>query len=156
MLCILREDFMLELRGIVAAELGALDANETAFRRVYFWRNSLRTLEEIRHTLNSLSSEASFREALLQEGSEVREAFDGLRRELNKASSDYLQGLRNTLGAHLDGPTIKRSLNETDPLKECLIEMGETVESTHYRFATEILQTALLPGVPERRKISAL
>jgi hypothetical protein len=33
MLCVLREDFLLELRGIVGDDFGPLDDNDTAFRR---------------------------------------------------------------------------------------------------------------------------
>jgi hypothetical protein len=43
-LCVLREDFLLELKGIVADKLEELDGNERAYRCTYFCRNSLRTL----------------------------------------------------------------------------------------------------------------
>ncbi len=45
MLCVLREDFLLELYGITNDRIDRLDDNDPGFRRTYFWRNSLRTLE---------------------------------------------------------------------------------------------------------------
>jgi hypothetical protein len=36
MLCILREDFFLELQGIILDDLDRLDDNQTAYRRTYF------------------------------------------------------------------------------------------------------------------------
>jgi len=74
MLCILREDLLLELLGIVSDGLPKLDDNSTGYRRTYFWRNSLRTLEEIRNVLNKLNAESSFRDALSEETPEVQEA----------------------------------------------------------------------------------
>jgi len=85
MLCVLREDFLLELAGIVDDHCGRLDDNGLEFRRIYFWRNTIRTLEEIRTTLNRLNKEQAFRAAMDREQPEVRDAFKQLRRTLNKA-----------------------------------------------------------------------
>src|SRR5262249_35547274 len=74
MLCILREDLFLELQGIVSDGLPNLDDNSEGYRRTYFWRNSLRTLEEIRNVLNKLNAESSFRDALSEEPQEVQQA----------------------------------------------------------------------------------
>jgi len=74
-LCILREDLSLELYGIVGARFENIDNNSAEFRRMYFWRNSLRTLEEIKHSLNKINAQPSFRKALALEPPEVRAAF---------------------------------------------------------------------------------
>jgi hypothetical protein len=101
MLCVLREDLVLEYQGIVADDLEVLDCSSRENRTTYFWRNSLRTLEEIKSGLNAVNAEVSFREALAKEPLEVREAFERLKKELNKTSHAYLRDLRNTVGAHL-------------------------------------------------------
>jgi len=150
MLCILREDFLIELYGIVDDSLGRLDDNDESYRRTYFWRNTLRTLEEIRNVLNRLNTEGSFRDAMAREPAAVQEAFKKLKRELNKASGQFLLNLRNTMGGHLDEPTIQAALDGMDPQQEGLFHVGEILGKTHYKFAEEILWAAILGNVPER------
>ena len=48
-LCILREDLCLELYAMAANEIPRLDDNTASYRRLYFWRNHLRTLEETKN-----------------------------------------------------------------------------------------------------------
>lgn len=87
MLCVLREDFLIELYGIVDDHLGRLDDNDVGYRRTYFWRNSLRTLEEIRDVMIRLNSHSEFRDAMSKQPTEVREAFEGLKSSLNKGQT---------------------------------------------------------------------
>lgn len=63
-LVVLREDFILEMQGLIAEAIGSLDGAGSYLRTMYFWRNSLRTLVEIRDTFNTLSKVAAFREGL--------------------------------------------------------------------------------------------
>ena len=55
MLCILRGDLLLELYGMTNEHIERLDDNDSGYRRTYFWRNSLRTLEEIKKVLRWIS-----------------------------------------------------------------------------------------------------
>src|SRR5262245_4724381 len=72
-LCVPREDFFLELQGMISDEIAPLDGNASAYRRAYFWRNSLRTLVEIRKTLNKLNALPDFRSAMEKELPDVKE-----------------------------------------------------------------------------------
>ena len=45
---ILREDFAIEMMGIYEEQIAPLDGNTEGYRMVYFWRNMLRTLSELR------------------------------------------------------------------------------------------------------------
>jgi hypothetical protein len=150
MLCVLREDFLLELYGITNDRLERLDDNDSGFRRTYFWRNTLRTLEEIKNVLNRLNTDPGFRAAMLREPPVIQQSFKQLKRELNKASRRFLLNLRNTMGGHLDEPTIQAALDSMDPLQEGLIQVGPAVGSIHYNFSQDILWAALLVDVPER------
>ena len=47
-LCILREDFAIEMSGIHASEIKKLDGNDVVYRKFYFWRRLVGTLDEIR------------------------------------------------------------------------------------------------------------
>ena len=63
-LIILREDFMLELRGIYATSISALDTHSDAWRRMYFFRSSVRTLWEIQGTLTMIRTNPEFKRIL--------------------------------------------------------------------------------------------
>jgi len=147
MLCILREDYFLELRGIIADKFDRLDDNQRAYRRTYFWRNSVRTLEEIKSTLNWLASREEFREMFDREPMEVRQAFEELKKELNKASDTFLRVLRNRIGGHLDAPTVQAGLDDMDPAQEGMVQFADTRGRIRYRFALDILWPSVLREV---------
>ncbi|MGH7231201.1 MAG: hypothetical protein ACREJU_07560, partial [Nitrospiraceae bacterium] len=155
-LCILREDFLLELQGIAAAKIDKLDENTDAWRRIYFWRNTLRTLEEIKNALNRINSEQDYREALTHEPVQVQEAFRNLKKEINKTSDDFMRVLRNTIGAHLDEEAVQNALNEMNPGRRGLIEVGDTTGKIHYRFAGELIMSILLPAVPDEEQLQRI
>jgi len=148
MLCVLREDFTLELQGIIIDKLDRLDDNEADYRRTYFWRNSLRTLEEIKNTLNWLTSRPEFREMFTREPAEIRTAFDELRKELNKASDEFLRILRNRFGGHLDASIVQAGLDNMDYAQEGMVQFADSRGKIRYRFALEILWTSILRDVP--------
>ena len=154
-LCILREDFLLELYGITNDQIERLDDNHGAYRRNYFWRNSLRTLEEIRGVMNGLGSETTFRVAM-EKDAEVRVAFEDAKRALNKASEEFLVFLRNKVGAHVDEAWIQTALNSMDPQQEGYIQVGEMTGETHYKFALEVLWSALLHDVPKEAALEEI
>jgi hypothetical protein len=154
-LCILREDFLLELRGIVGEDFSALDTNDAASRRLYFWRNSLRTLTEIQDDLNRLNREPAFRDAMRRERSDVQEAFTRLKRELNKASEQFLRQLRNTIGGHLDLEVFQATLDQLDPLQEGFLDLGRTRDDTHYIFTAELVWAAITRDAPPGHEVLA-
>jgi hypothetical protein len=154
-LCVLREDFLLELRGIIGDDFGALDANDAASRRLYFWRNSLRTLTEIQDYLNRLNGEAAFRAAMQRERPEVRETFETLKRELNRASEDFLRDLRNTLGGHIDRDVIQATLDQMDPLQEGLFDVGRKRDDIHFKFTADLVWAVLIREAAPGRETPA-
>src|SRR5215467_9953873 len=93
MLCVFREDALLELYGITNEAIDRLDDNDSAYRRTYFFRNWLRTLEEAKDVLNRLNSQLTFRTSLSQEDPAVQTAFQELKKELNKTSKEFLREL---------------------------------------------------------------
>jgi hypothetical protein len=155
-LCILREDLLLELYGIAGERFNRLDDNSEASRRLYFWRNLLRTLAEVRDGLNEINAEAEFREALTQETPEVQTAFESLKKELNKASQEFLVELRNTVGAHVDVTVLQDALNELDFTREGLVQLGDILGDIHYKFAGEFILAMLLRGISDAEQQQAL
>ncbi len=155
MLCVLREDFLLELRGIVGDDFGHLDDNDIAFRQLYFWRNSLRTLTEIQAGLNRLNKEPAFRAAMACEPADIREAFEELKRALNKAAAEFLRDLRNTFGGHLDPTVFQATLDQMDPLREGLLDLERKRGEIHYKFTAELLWAALVRDAPAGAEVHA-
>lgn len=151
MLCILREDLLLELHGIGADKIEKLDENEALHRRTYFWRNSLRTLEEAKTTLNRVNKHRDFREALASQSEQTRNAFEEVKKRLNVASEELIRRLRSTVAAHLDHKCIQAGINAFGPTQGSLIQLADTLGNKHYRFSTDILWTAIL-GLPPQDK----
>ena len=93
-LCILREDYLLELQGLIKTDFNSfdvsssvskpdsLDGNSPSWRRIYFFRKSLRTLNEIRNVVEGLFSDSANRAALANETVELNQAFEVLRDEI--------------------------------------------------------------------------
>jgi hypothetical protein len=156
MLCVLREDFLLELAGIVDDHFGRLDDNGREFRRIYFWRNSLRTLEEIRNTLNRVNKEPAFRAAMDLEQPDVREAFTQLKRTLNRVSRDFLSDLRNELGGHLDEEAVRETIQQLDADAEGFLEVATArwPVTTAFRFAGDLVWAVI--GRRARKKERAV
>src|SRR5262249_17878336 len=63
-LCVLREDLYLELEGLKQDEIQPLDHNGDNFRSAYFFRNSTKTLFEMRKAVQNLKRQADFMKKL--------------------------------------------------------------------------------------------
>ena len=141
-LCILREDLWLELYGAAASSIPKLDDNTEGYRRLYFWRNHLRTIEEARRALNRLNANTAFRNALSAEP-RVWAAFQSATKRLNKASDSFLRTFRNYVGGHVDEPALQAALDNMDHRSQGYMQSGDILEKRHYRFADLLLLGAL-------------
>ena len=63
-LCVPREDLYLELEGLKEDEIKPLDRNGDNYRSAYFFRNSTKTLFEMRKTVIRLKGQAAFMKQL--------------------------------------------------------------------------------------------
>ena len=88
-LCILREDLLLEAQAIRQETLGALDSNGPEWRRLYFWRNSFRTLESVRSALHVLSSNGEFKKALKKRTYRNSKRFRSINKSVEKSFSRF-------------------------------------------------------------------
>jgi len=79
-----------------------------------------------------------------REPMEVRQAFEELKKELNKASDTFLRVLRNRIGGHLDAPTVQAGLDDMDPAQEGMVQFADTRGRIRYRFALDILWPSVL------------
>src|SRR5258708_28630669 len=97
---ILREDLAIEMMGIYKEQITALDGNMKEYRKIYFWRNMLRTLSEIKSVVFQLNSLPEFRAALKKQPPGRADQFRGLFQEFQE-KQDLLKSLRNQIGGHV-------------------------------------------------------
>jgi len=150
-LCILREDCFLEMRGFEATEISPLDANSDKWRRLYFFRSMIRTLFEIRSTLETLQRLKDFKTMLRRQTKSKQAEFGRLVRQFNTAHG-LIKQIRNALGAHVRHENVERALNEMSYEREGMLEAGKKLGDTHYKFAAELIVAILLVGVPDNQQ----
>ena len=159
-LCILREDYLLELQGLIKEDFNSfdvsspvskpdsLDGNSPSWRRLYFFRNSLKTLNEIRNSVERLFVDGEHKAALATETVELRQAFEVLRDEI-RGLSTVIKDLRDRIGGHVLPEGVRDALRGMDPGRNALFETSETRAETHYRFAGDIALAIIFPGKSE-------
>ncbi|MEX2223287.1 MAG: hypothetical protein WEG40_15965 [Candidatus Rokuibacteriota bacterium] len=89
---------------------------------------------------------------MAREPEAIRTAFKHVSEELNAAHKDFLKYLRDALGGHLDDKPFQTMLNGLDLDQESLMEAGEIVGTTHYRFVPDLLWATLLIDIPESQR----
>ena len=160
-LCILRQDYLLELRGMVTRGgidgqgFPQLDENSSEWRRIYFFRNSLRTLFEIRRTVEGLFHTKERKEALSREATDLQEAFRELRERLSIAA-ELVKDLRHDVGGHVDHGAVQKALATMPIGSGGFYQRGEILGKTHYRFTSELVISMIVPGVVDDKLIEEL
>jgi len=105
-------------------------------------------LNEIRNVVDGIFSDGANRAALANETVELRQAFEVLRDEIRDQSA-VIKDLRDRIGGHVLPKGVRDGLKGMDHGRKALIEMGETVAETHYRFAGDIALAIMFPGKSE-------
>lgn len=146
-LCILKEDLYLETMALTEESIPSLDKNGVPWRTMYFWRNSVRTLLEIRSALHALKSSEEFLRSLSIQPEQFRIAFEHLDVKIG-AAHEFLRDVRNKVGGHVKHQSVKMALENIDMDRKALMELGPTTAESHYQFAGELVAEILLQGVP--------
>lgn len=154
-LCILREDLFLEMQGILADQISVLDGNSAEWRRMYFFRVSIRTLMEIRSAVETLNKNSDFQSLLVRQSQQVQSE---CREQIGKFNSAYdlIKGLRNAIGAHILESSVTEALDKMSDNRKGTIQIGATTGDVHYRFGGELVMAILLAGVPEQKQPTKL
>lgn len=150
-LCILREDFAIEMQGVYQEEIDALDRHSAAWRRTYFIRNLVRTLMEVMSTMNSLKLAPEFMALLERQSEPVRAKFNGLFQAMIDAHP-IVKHIRNTICGHVKHSAVQDALNGMNHDRWGFLEVGRVLKDVHYKFAAEIAIEILVSGVPEARR----
>jgi hypothetical protein len=144
-LCVLREDLYLELEGLKEDEIGPLDQNGDNYRSAYFFRNSTKTLFEIRNAVQSLKRQEAFMRKLANQR-EFHAAFKEFDKAMSK-SRDLLKRLRHETSGHLDEEAIKNALEIISFDTKQLFQAGSNPKTLHYKFCLEFLGAIFLRKV---------
>ncbi len=154
-LCILREDLMLQLHGLHAERIKALDLHSTAYRRTYFLRSAVRTMWEIQGANTVIRSNPAFKKMLAKCSPGDQRKLKEITRKLN-AAAPLVQRLRNALGGHVDTDYVAIALKEMEWERFGFLEVGARIKETHYQFAGELVAEMLVPGVPPSERFAQL
>ena len=146
---------MLEARGIEPKEIEELDSHSDKWRKLYFHRNMVRTLMEIRNVLESLQREPAFKQLLGKQPKPKQLEFRRLVKEFNQAH-EVIKEIRNSLGGHVLQKSMQEALDEMDFDRWGFLEVGEILKDVHYKFAGELVTAILLRGVPEESQKSKI
>jgi hypothetical protein len=125
-----------------------LDGNSVGWRRMYFYRNSLRTLFEIRKETENVYATPKLREALHKESPLFRDTFEQLSNKM-KIAADRVERIRHKIGGHVDRGAVKKALRDMPHDTKGLFLDGEIRGKKHYKFVGEIVLRMMLPDVPE-------
>jgi hypothetical protein len=109
-LCILREDFVLGMAGISTEQIDIFDGNHPVWRKLYFWRNLVRTLYEIRNTLRRIEALDEFKQIFDSQSSQWRRKFKLAIKKLEE-DKDLIDDTRNSVGGHVQQHTVDQALN---------------------------------------------
>jgi hypothetical protein len=149
-ICILKEDFHLECRGLLQeASIAQLDQNTPTWRRTYFFRTFLRTLNEILNVAGILEGDEEVRQLLKKKPQRLQDSFKKLVEAVNP-QRQLIQDLRNTLGGHVDHRTVRAAIANMDVSRHGEIQLGSTLGSMRYYFATELIVAILMCGIPSQ------
>jgi hypothetical protein len=144
-LCVLREDLYLEMQGLHEDKINPLDANGDNYRSTYFFRNSTRTLFEIRNAVETLKIEKTFIKQLAEQNN-FHEAFVEFDKAMSEAH-ELVKRLRHETGGHLDDRAFKKALESISLETQVLFQSGSTPETLHYKFCLEFLGAIFLSKV---------
>ena len=116
-----------------------LDENFSYWRKLYFLRRSIQTLEEIRGAIETLRRQKEFKELLSKQTKSEQEAFEQLSSRFSQLHS-LINQLRNRVGGHVLDGSVMEALEGLKPGVEGFVEIGSIVETTHFRFTRELLE----------------
>jgi hypothetical protein len=150
-LCILREDFAIEMQGVYQDEIETLDRHSTAWRRTYFIRNLVRTLMEIMSAMYGLKASPEFTALLERQPDPVRAKFNSLFKAMLDAHP-LIKRIRNTICGHVKHSAVQEALDGMSDDRWGFREVGRALKDVHYKFAAEIAIEILVSGVPENQR----
>ena len=149
-LCILREDLSLEITGIVAGPYDQLDGNTVAWRHNYFFRNSVKTLQEIASAIQTLHRLPEFKRAFKKRFTPAEQkVFKDFRAKIQNAGG-LIGEVRNTIAAHVKQSAVASGLKvlgfDRTGFWERPFSPTDRLAHTHHPFTNELFMAILQAG----------
>jgi hypothetical protein len=154
-LCILREDLYLEMMGVWKARIAVLDEHSVLWRKMFFWRSLVKTVWEIRKTIETLNTVPEFKTVLKRQPIGWQKQFADMVNLLNKHER-LVEDIRNSLGGHVLFRSVEQALDGMSFESFGYIEVGEIEKKTHYRFANDLVLEMMLQGVDEQKRLEEI
>jgi hypothetical protein len=114
-----------------------------------------RTLMEIRSAIVNLERAPEFEQLLGKQPKPKQDEFRRLSKEFNQGH-EVIKEIRDSVGGHVLQKSVQEALDQMDFDREGFYEIGQTLEDTHYKFASELVVAVLLWGVPEELQKSKI
>jgi hypothetical protein len=151
-LCILREDLLIEMHGVLTNDISALDDHSAEYRRMYFLRNLLRTHMELSGAVRTLLRSADFKALLERQPEVIRSAFAERVATLVRVHP-ILKDVRNDICGHVLESAVQSALERIPVDSFGFLDIGPIAKLTHFKFVGELVAEILLKGVsPEDRR----
>jgi hypothetical protein len=144
-LCILREDFFLELACANEGNIPSMDGNDIEWRKMYSFRALCKTIMEIFSVVERLSMNKEFKK-FLKDSPDIKKPFEQLKRKCYEAH-DIIKDIRNELGGHIQEKAVLKTLKNMDLDRSGLLQIGDSFNTTHYRFSTELIVAVMFRNI---------
>src|SRR5262245_22986567 len=154
-LCILREDLLLEMQGIYEEEIKPLDQNTELWRKMFFWRSLVKTIAEMRQTVETLAMLPEFKRAVRKQPKEWQAKITETK-SLLLEHKELLTNIRDSLGGHVLEGSVQKALQGMSPENVRLLEVGQIEGKTHFRFTNNLLLAILLADVDEDKRLEEI
>jgi hypothetical protein len=155
-LCVLFEDLRVEYHGARADGELPLDALSTMYRRFYFLRRSLVTLDEFCGALNQLNAVKPWHEHVTGPGdAQRRRMWQDAVRFFNEKRRRFAT-IRGDVGAHYPEGAAAWAVDDFQPDTMGTLELtfGDGTADAKLHFATELVGRVLLKTVKEKNVVT--
>jgi hypothetical protein len=147
---------MTEFDGMLPEEIPQLDAQSAQWRRLYFFRNSIRTMMEIFRVVQGMQSNAEFGRILAGRPKAERLELEKLLKQIN-ATHVLVKKLRNSIGGgHVQHGDVQAMLDDIGFGRWGFLEVGELVKDTRFKFAGELVAAIMVAGIPEADQVARM
>jgi hypothetical protein len=158
-LCVLFEDLRIEIAGMSAGELGAIDQTGKKLRYIYFLRRSIATLVEFSEALRLLNAWSEFDSIKQSFGPDAQSIWTRSVTYLDR--HDYFKLIRNDIGGHFGSKAARYAIENFLPFASGAMEVNLYGRrgGAKLMFASEIAATALmrhLKGRTSQAKVQRL
>lgn len=141
---------MTESMGAAGESLPEIDGISPQWRRLYFLRNAIRTVHEIRKAVQTLRSDRDFKQMLSKQPKKVQHDFDKSYKEL-VTQEEYIKDLRDKIaGGHVLQKAVQECLNQMDPLARGLIQIVDLTKDTRFKFSHNLVLGTMFPGLQDK------